>query len=384
MGYDWYYYLKKAWALYPGVVRPVSATALRTYYEYRRQRRGVARAAIDAFTGLAFHLWVPLRALQVQRRFGHDDGWRRRAVRVAHATFTDPNDIALFRIERPDELATYLRRFENAPLNKQINPPGWTRQCALADKQRFAERCRAAGLPHATTLAVVDRGRMQVHADPAGRELVAKPADGEGGGGVRMLGRVASIAGLRTLLPALQRVRGVTLVQPRIRVHAALRDISLSALSTVRVITMRNEQGAPEVVSATFRCASDPAASVDNLKSGGLIAAVDLDTGRLGVACRGRGGADYTHHPATGAAIEGTPLPCWHEAKELAASAHQQAFSEYVLIGWDVALTPDGPLLIEGNGKPGVLLSQRAARSGLVQGRYGTLLAHHLAVTNRS
>lgn len=382
MGYDWYYYLKKAWALYPGVIRPVSATALLAHYERRRRRRGAVRVAVDAFTGLAFHLWVPLRARQVQRYYGLDAGWRERAVRVAHAAFADPNDIALFRIEQPDQLATYLRRFENAPLNKQINPPGWTRQCTLADKQRFADRCRRAGLPHAATLAIVDRGRMQVFADPAGRELVAKPADGEGGGGVRMLGRVANIAGMRALLPALRRVRGVTLVQARISVHAALRDISLNALSTVRVITMRNEDDIPEVVSATFRCASDPAACVDNLKSGGLIAAVDLDTGRLGVACRGHGGVDYSHHPVNGAGIAGTLLPDWQEAMDLVVRAHDEAFSEYVLIGWDVALTPDGPLLIEGNGKPGVLLSQRAARSGLVQGRYGALLAHHLAAVS--
>jgi hypothetical protein len=37
-------------------------------------------------------------------------------------------------------------------------------------------------------------------------------------------------------------------------------------------------------------------------------------------------------------------------------------------------------VLIEGNGKPGVLMPQRAARCGLAQGRYGALLAHHLAI----
>ena len=42
-------------------------------------------------------------------------------------------------------------------------------------------------------------------------------------------------------------------------------------------------------------------------------------------------------------------------------------------------MTPEGPLLIEGNGKPGVLMPQRAARRGLGDGRYGQLLAHHLA-----
>jgi hypothetical protein len=116
------------------------------------------------------------------------------------------------------------------------------------------------------------------------------------------------------------------------------------------------------------------------MKAGGLISSVDLDSGRLGVGCLGYGGGDHAQHPVTGATIEGRQLPDWLAACSLVIRAHAQAFHEYVIIGWDVALTPDGPLLIEGNGKPGVLMPQRAARRGLAQGRYGALLAHHLSV----
>jgi hypothetical protein len=41
-------------------------------------------------------------------------------------------------------------------------------------------------------------------------------------------------------------------------------------------------------------------------------------------------------------------------------------------------MTPEGPVLIEGNGKPGVLMPQRAARQGLANGRYGALLGRRL------
>jgi hypothetical protein len=379
MGYNWLYYFKKAYALYPGVIRPVSANVLEAHYGRRRRRRGPLRAALDATTGLAFHLWVPWRAWRVQQRFGYDAAWRRRAVDIAHAAFADPNDIALFRIERAAGLSTYIRRYEDAALNKLLNPCGWTRDCVLADKRRFAERCRTAGLPHPPTIALHERGRMQVLEDPRGRELVAKPVDGEGGDGVRMLGAFADAGTLLAHAPALPHSRSALLVQPRVYVHPALRDLALEALPTVRIVTMRNEQGEPEIVSSTFRCPSDPQAHVDNMKAGGLISSVALDSGRLGVACLGYGGGDHSHHPRTGAAIEGRELPDWQAARELVVRAHAQGFSEYVLIGWDVALTPDGPVLIEGNGKPGVLMPQRAARTGLAQGRYGMLLAHHLA-----
>jgi hypothetical protein len=135
----------------------------------------------------------------------------------------------------------------------------------------------------------------------------------------------------------------------------------------------------PEVVSATLRFPSRPEATVDNMKAGGLLAAVDLAGGALGLGCQGYGGGDHANHPVTGAPILGRIVPEWAAVKGLAVRAHATGFADYALIGWDIAIAPDGPVLIEGNGKPGVLMPQRAARRGLGEGRYGELLAHHLA-----
>lgn len=379
MGYDWFYFAKKAYALYPGVTAPVSGGFLAAHYARRRAGRGPLRAALDAAVGLGFQAWIPWRARKVQRKLGLTPAWRRRAVAIARARFADPQDIALFRIEAPDDLDGYIRRFEDAALNKRINPLGWTPACALADKARFYARCRDAGLPHPATVAVVSEGQIVSAGDPAGRELVAKPSDGEGGDGVVMLGACADLAALSARIAALPRSRGVLVVQPRVATHPGLADLALNALPTVRVVTMLDETGRPEVVSATFRFASVPEAEVDNMKAGGLIAGVDLARGALGPACRGYGGGDHGVHPATGAAVTGRVLPDWPATMALAACAHAEAFADYVLIGWDIAMTPDGPTLIEGNGKPGVLMPQRAARRGLGEGRYGQLLAHHLA-----
>lgn len=377
MGYDSFYFLKKAYGIYPGVVAPVSARCLRDHYAERRARRGPARAALDAVVGLAFQAWIPGRAAKVARKFGLDEAWRRRAIEIAHERFVDPNDLALFRIDSPAQLDSYIRRFEDAALNKRINPLGWTRDCVLADKVRFEARCAAARLPHPRTVALVEDGRVTMKAEPNGRDLVIKPSDGEGGDGVVILERVTDAADLAARLP---RGRGAYVVQERVRTHPALADLALDALPTVRIVTMIDEVGAPEVVSATFRFASVRGAKVDNMKAGGLIAAVDLPVGALSVACKGYGGGDHAVHPVTGAAVAGRMLPDWPAAKGLVRRAHAETFADYALIGWDVALAADGPVLIEGNGKPGVLMPQRAARQGLGVGRYGALLAYHLAI----
>lgn len=373
MGYDWLYFAKKAYALYPGVTAPVSGGFLADHYARRRAMRGPLRAVLDAAVGLGFQAWIPFRARKVQRKFGLTAAWRRRAVGIARARFADPQDLALFRIEAPGDLDGYIRRFEDAALNKRINPLGWTRDCALADKARFYARCRDAGLPHPPVVALVSDGRLVSGGDPSARDLVAKPADGEGGDGVILLPTGTELE------VALAGTRGRLVVQPRVATHPDLADLALNALPTVRVVTILDEAGRPEVVSATFRFASVPEAAVDNMKAGGLIAAVDLATGALGVACKGYGGEDHAVHPVTGAPVEGRRLPGWAEVKALAVRAHAEAFADYVLIGWDLAMTPEGPVLIEGNGKPGVLMPQRAARRGLGEGRYGQLLAHHLA-----
>ena len=53
-------------------------------------------------------------------------------------------------------------------------------------------------------------------------------------------------------------------------------------------------------------------------------------------------------HPDTGAPIAGHRLPCWAETMALATAALDAAHDR-PSIGWDVAITDDGPVLVEGN-----------------------------------
>ncbi|MFC0203977.1 sugar-transfer associated ATP-grasp domain-containing protein [Novosphingobium soli] len=373
-----WYRAKKLYSIYPGVVAPVSGSFLADHYAWRKRTRGRARAALDAVVGAAFHAWVPFRARAVARRLGLDAGWRRRASRIAHARFVDPNDLALFRIETEAELDGYIRRFEDAGLNKLVNPLGWTPDCVLADKIRFYARCAQHGLRHPQVAATWADGALHLYGPVPGAPLLLKPARGEGGRGVRFLDPPAA-GGEEWLRDQLRGLRGPWLVQARIVPHPALRDLALNALPTARMTTILDEAGRPELVNAVLRIPSDPAAAVDNMKAGGLLSAIDLADGSLEIACTGYGGGEHVRHPVTGAAIPGRVLPDWAVARALVTQAHARGFGDYALIGWDVGFAPDGPILIEGNGKPGVLMPQRAGRRGLGGQRYGELLALQLA-----
>ena len=102
---------------------------------------------------------------------------------------------------------------------------------------------------------------------------------------------------------------------------------------------------------------TDGGALAANFTSRGMLGApIDLETGELGVAAD-RDALPQTprlrHHPATGAAIAGRQLPYWAETLALAEAAHR-AFPSVSRVGWDLAITTNGPLLIEGNDDMGV------------------------------
>jgi hypothetical protein len=378
------YRLKKAFGLYPGVVSPISASFLVEHYQARRRARPLQRAALDALTGFLFHLWVPVRARRVAKRYRFGSDWARQASRIGRERFADPNDIALFRVSRPEELGSFMRRFEYAAVSKRINPACWRHHCALADKILFYARCAQHGLPHPVVFATVSAGRAEIGAVPPPGLLAMKPADGEGGSGFRMLNWLGGdAAAFKSFLQAQAGLgRSRWLVQVKVAPHPDLVPISLAALPTARITTIRDEQGKPELVTSVLRFPSVPGALIDNIKAGGLMAPINPESGVLGPACRGKSAGEVDVHPVTGAPVAGLQLPDWEEAKALVLRAHSEAFQDYSMIGWDVAFTHGGPTFIEGNGKPCIVVAQRATGRGIGETRFGMLIRHHLALAD--
>ncbi len=381
-----WYHLKKSFALFPGRRDAVSADVLHDHYAALAAQRSILRVLLDSALGSLFLLWIGPRARQIRKRYGLDEQWRLRATRIARARFLDPNEIALMGFDSEAAMATVIRRFEFPALSKTFNPAGWRYDCVLADKRRFFERCRAAGLPQPAMVAMRIGGSLTVFEAGVRRELIAKPVGGTGGHGVRLIKLSPderSGAGLSDCLRRFLPGRGDWLVQERVRNHPALIPLGMDALITVRITTMLNEQGDPEIVAALLRYPIRAGVYVDNTSHGGLMSAIDLTTGRLGAGMIGRSAGDlriqHVQHPATGGQILDFVLPHWRAVRRLVLRAHGDAFSSYTMIGWDVAVTTGGPLLIEGNGKPNILTNQRAAGRGAGGDRTGELIRYHLA-----
>jgi hypothetical protein len=265
----------------------------------------------------------------------------------------------------------------------------------LTDKVAFAARCHEHDLRAVPVLLAVERG---VFTPCSGREvtlpkedLFVKPNHGKGGRGAeRWLYRRAGVyegAGGKTLSEAdlVQHLRLLPfkeglVVQPLRVNHPDVAEVSNGALSTVRLVTCRNEHGGFEATNAVLRMAQGGNHVVDNFHAGGLAARVDLESGVLERATdqgvRPTIGWRETH-PDSGARIAGRKLPFWPEALELVVRAHA-AFADRIFIGWDVGLMTGGPELVEGNGAPDLDIIQRTHREPLGNARLGRLLAFHL------
>jgi hypothetical protein len=301
--------------------------------------------------------------------------------------------------ERRADAGNYLQRVQLKPFiypwlvdrvgRKEVRFP-------FANKVYFSQLCWRHCLPSSVVVAVASRQglEMQIPAVPdlPPVDLFVKIQSGRGGRGAEKWsyredryrnsdGRELTRRELGDHLIRRSRFEK-RIVQYCLVNHPAFSDINLGALSTARVLTCRNETGGIEVTHAVLRMPRRPGAPIDNFHAGGIAAAIDLETGRLGRASDIGLKADsdwHERHPTTGAQILGRRLPHWPAVLDLVRAAHA-AIGDRVVVGWDVAILEQGPCLVEGNGRPDLDIIQRIYRTGIGQGRLGDLLAFHLRI----
>jgi hypothetical protein len=142
--------------------------------------------------------------------------------------------------------------------------------------------------------------------------------------------------------------KGFNLAEEYIVQHPEISRLSDSGVNTVRIISQVNGDQQVEILGARMRISVNT--YVDNLASGGIACAVDLETGKLaGLGVYSDITKErVTHHPVSGIELVGYQIPLWEECLDLVkrAALHRP---ENKAIGWDVVLTRKGPELLEGN-----------------------------------
>lgn len=146
-----------------------------------------------------------------------------------------------------------------------------------------------------------------------------------------------------------------------VKQNKELNKLCETSCNTIRIMTFNNN-GKPEILWAGLRIGNG-VNSVDNFHAGGMATEIDLKTGKLLRPALDKDLNEFTHHPKTNIKIEGFQIPYFKEVKEMVKEAALES-DKILVVGWDVAITDEGPLIIEGNRRPGFDVVQVASRRG--------------------
>jgi hypothetical protein len=193
------------------------------------------------------------------------------------------------------------------------------------------------------------------------RKLVVKSSDGQCGEGILVLD--IDRMGTEEIVSAIKNTNN-DLIEEYIIQHDALMKLSPSGLNTVRFFTQLDENNQVDILGCRLRITLN--SFVDNLAAGNIAAPIDELTGIVD----GTGvysditKEDEFQHPVTGITIVGFQVPFWKETLQMVKEA-ALLYTGNKSIGWDVAITNEGPELLEGNHNWCKLLWQLPVKQGL-------------------
>lgn len=194
--------------------------------------------------------------------------------------------------------------------------------------------------------------------------IFVKVLDSFGGLGVKAVDIKAG-TDLSALLAEL-RENHFKLGEEAIRQHEGMNALCRDSVNTVRMVTLIDGEGEVHLMYALLRMGMGGSA-VDNISSGGMYSGLDENGVIVAPAYCDKTGLTYPVHPASGTAIEGFRVPLFEEAKELVKAAALR-IPEVRYVGWDVAISENGPILVEGNTIPGYDMCQNYRHNVSKQG----------------
>lgn len=151
--------------------------------------------------------------------------------------------------------------------------------------------------------------------------------------------------------------------------HDFLNRINPYCVNTLRVISL-NRNGEIKIPSCLLRMGLNESYK-DNASSGGIFVNYDIEKNKLGeVATKflNKGGASFYSHPGSNFIFKDQSLPYPNEVISIVTKATKM-FPDRYIIGWDVAYTPEGPVIIEGNTAPcpaGMQIALRGLRNNKI------------------
>lgn len=185
-------------------------------------------------------------------------------------------------------------------------------------------------------------------------QLIVKPVYGTHGSGVEKLDIPSDDREKRSSFEMLME-KPKSQVEEVIVQHPDVAAFSPASVNTVRLVTIKDDSGIVHFMYAALRMGTG--GLIDGISAGGIFAPVDVETGQVI-----RDGIKFNNetcekHPVSGKKIKGFQVPNW-ESVLSAAKTGAERLKGARLIGWDIAVTQEGAVLIEANSEANYKLAQ--------------------------
>jgi hypothetical protein len=265
----------------------------------------------------------------------------------------------LWRPERKLNIDNYLYSIEGTRLFRLLNRP--SQPHPLDDKLAFQEMCKRYALPCPEILAAfTPAGKLIAFESglPPKCDLFVKPRNGAGRDGVEHFRwrdavfessrchRLRSEDLGRYLLARARTENRTLLVQPALSNHPDLRIGPNAYLATARLVSGLSTKGDVTPIFGLFHIFYF--AEINQTPLARRVTLIDVANGRLRKALwESNSGAKRSNFRFIEASGDDC-LPYWDTVLRQIKVAHR-ACSNFIFVGWDVAFTEHGPMLLEGN-----------------------------------
>ncbi|MBS9767580.1 MAG: hypothetical protein KGV44_08575 [Flavobacteriaceae bacterium] len=232
------------------------------------------------------------------------------------------------------------------------------------DKFVFGQYAKSLNIPHPETIALVTNGMISwmdrdsldyedlITLKDRNLEAFCKVTTGENGQGAFLLKIDEGNFFINNKEVTYEKVREYFadtnyILQEKMMNHKAIRDIYPNAVNTIRLVTVIHE-GEIVVALPPFLRTGSNGNVVDSAFSGGVLIGITRDGYLTDWAIRKMGDKLIykEKHPDTGTVFAGLKIPYYDEMIETAKRFHSYYYG-IPSMGWDIAITEDGPVFLE-------------------------------------
>jgi len=257
------------------------------------------------------------------------------------------------------------KKNQQLPLDFNYQDEHYNYVCLLRDKFIFAQLLKSLQFPTPQNIALFNKKEITwlhnmqtaplatlVQEKTIQIDGFAKKLSGIVGTGAFTLrindGKLYSKEKELSLEELTSKLDGQYLLQDKIIQHPKMAKLHPSSVNTIRLVTINNS-GKVQPFTGALRIGAN-GKNVDNWAAGGIVISIDLETGKLkgeGLFKPGYGGRVEVH-PNSGIVLEGCEIPYFKEGVDMACRLHSYLYHIHS-IGWDIGITPEGPIFVEGN-----------------------------------